>query len=135
MKPFFHARGVVTAGVLMLQPGTPGTLRGVVRDTQGRPIAGAWVLVSWWDGATHSARSEADGSYTIAGVPAGQYRPVAGAPGYADTQLGGWGWVTVNAGAETVADVTLLAELPQFVAPGANLNFGEPSTAACAAPI
>jgi dipeptidyl aminopeptidase/acylaminoacyl peptidase len=117
------------------QPGAPGTLRGIVRDTQGQPIAGAWVLVSWWDGTTHSAHSESDGNYIIASLPAGKYRPVAGAPGYADVQLGGWGWVTVNAGTETIADVTLPAAPTRSVAPGANLSFGEPDTPVCTAPL
>jgi dipeptidyl aminopeptidase/acylaminoacyl peptidase len=115
--------------------GAAGSLRGVIRDTQGQPIAGAWVLISWWDGTTHSVRSETDGSYTLINVPAGQYRPVAGAPGYEDVQLGGWGWVTVNAGSETVADVTLPTAVPRNVTPGTNLNFGEPSTPTCAAPL
>lgn len=117
------------------QPGGPGVLRGVVRDEQGQPVGGAWMLVSWWDGATHSARSEADGRYTINDLPAGQYRPVVGAPGYADVQLGGWGWVTVNAGVETIADVVLPVSASPQVAPGLNLTFGEPSTLDCPAPI
>lgn len=54
------------------QPGEPGTLRGVVRDEEGRPVGGAWVLVSWWDGTTHSARSETDGRYIMSDLPAGQ---------------------------------------------------------------
>lgn len=115
------------------QSGVPGILRGVVRDTQGQPVAGAWVLVSWWDGTTYSTRSQADGSYTITDVPAGQYRPVASAPGYDDVQFGGW--VTVKAETETVADAILPATPPRTVAPGTNLSFGELSTPACPAPI
>lgn len=117
------------------QPGAPGALTGMVRDAQGQPVARAWVLVSWWDGATHSARSEADGHYTIIDLPAGQYRPVAGAPGYENVQLGGWGWVTIEPGAETIADVTLPAEPPHLLAPGTNLTFGESSTPTCPAPL
>lgn len=116
-------------------PGVPGTLRGMVRDSQGQPVAGAWVLAAWWDGTTYSARSEADGSFTIPDLPAGQYRPVAGAPGYEDVQLGGWGWVTINAGAETVVDVTLPNELQGTLTPGTNLTLGEPSEVSCPEPI
>src|SRR2546423_1144424 len=60
------------------ESGLPGTLRGVVRDAQGRPIAGARALVSRWDGTIYSATTAADGSYVISGIPAGQYAPVAG---------------------------------------------------------
>ncbi|MCL4296026.1 MAG: carboxypeptidase regulatory-like domain-containing protein [Anaerolineae bacterium] len=117
------------------QPGAPGVLRGTVRDAQDQPLAGAWVLVSWWDGTTYSARSEADGRYTITGLPAGQYRPVAGTPGYENVQLGGWGWVTVEPGAETGADITLPAESPRIVTPGVDLNLGEPQTLTCTEPF
>jgi len=118
------------------KPGEPGILRGVVRDEQGQPIAGAWVLVSRWDGTTYSAYSEAQGNYTISNIPADHYRPVAGAPGYDDVLLGGeWGWITVNTGTETVVDVTLPAEPVHMVTPGTNLTFGQPSTVTCSAPI
>lgn len=115
------------------QPGAPGALRGVVRDTQGQPIAGAWVLVSWWNGTTYSARSEADGSYLISGVAAGQYRPVAGAPAFDDIQYGGW--VTVQAGTDTIADITLPVAPIRTVDQGQNLSFGQSSTPTCPAPI
>jgi dipeptidyl aminopeptidase/acylaminoacyl peptidase len=49
--------------------------------------------------------------------------------------LGGWGWLTVSAGAETTANVNLLIEPLHTVAPGTNLSFGQPVTSACTAPI
>ena len=69
-------------------PGPPGRVRGTVRDAQGRPLEGARVLVTLRDGTAFDASSGAGGAYLIEGVPAGDYVPVAGAPGYADAQLG-----------------------------------------------
>ena len=116
-------------------PGTPGVLRGIVRDAQGQPIAGAWVLAARWDGGTHSTRSEADGSYTISDIPAGQYRPVAGAPGYDNVQVGDWGWVTVNAGAETVVDITLPTQTAATLTPGTNLTLSAAAEVNCPEPV
>jgi pimeloyl-ACP methyl ester carboxylesterase len=116
--------------------GEPGILRGMVRDEQSQPIAGAGVLVSRWDGTTYSTYSEADGSYAISNVPADSYRPIAGAPGYDNVlPTGEWGWVTVNPGEETVVDVILPVEAVHTVPPGTNLTFGQPSTVSCSAPI
>src|SRR5262245_12129346 len=99
--------------------GEPGTLSGRVLDSQGLPIQGAWVLVSRWDGTTYTARSDTEGDYTLAGVPEGRYRPVAGAPGYESVQFGEWfNTVRITAGAETHVDVTLPAAMPQPVPPG-----------------
>jgi pimeloyl-ACP methyl ester carboxylesterase len=118
------------------QPGEPGTLQGVVRNEQGQPIAGAWVLASRWNGTAYSARSQSDGSYIITGIPAGQYRPVAGAIGYQNTLLTDrWGWLTVNPANATPVDVTLPVEAAPVVTPGANLSLGEPATATCPGPI
>ncbi len=118
------------------QPGQPGMIQGIVRDEQGQPVAGAWVLASRWDGTAYSARSGSDGRYTISNVPAGQYRPVAGAIGYDDVLLAGaWGWLTVNPGQNAAADVTLPPAPALSVAPGTNLTLSEPATAACPGPI
>lgn len=116
-------------------PGAPGGLRGVVRDVQGRPIAKAWVLTAQWDGTTYSATSEADGSYTISDIPAGRYRPVAGAPGYDHVQLGIWGWVTINPGAETTVEVILPHKAPRTITPGTNFSLGQLGRASCTQPI
>lgn len=114
------------------QSGPPGTLRGVVRDANGQPIARAWVLVSRWDGVTYSARSDAGGAYLIPEVPAGRYRPVSGAPGYGDVALGRVG---IEAGTETVADVVLPPAKASIVRPGVNLELGQPTELRCAAPL
>jgi dipeptidyl aminopeptidase/acylaminoacyl peptidase len=118
------------------QPGQAAMLQGVVRDEQGQPIAGAWVLASRWDGTAYSARSESDGAYAISDIPAGQYRPVAGAIGYSDVLLtGAWGWLTVNPGNDTMADVTLPPPPTITVVPGTNLTLSEPVTTTCPGPI
>ncbi|NJN94993.1 MAG: carboxypeptidase regulatory-like domain-containing protein [Anaerolineales bacterium] len=115
------------------QPGEPGELRGVVLDMQSQPIAGAWVLVSRWDGTTYSTRSEADGGYRITNVPTGQYRPVAGAPGFDSVEA--VGWVTINPETTTTADIILPPEPARSLTPGQNLSFAAPSTPACADPL
>ncbi len=113
-----------------------GTLRGTVRDEQDRPIEGAWVLVARWDGTSYSTRSQANGHYTIDGIPAGTYRPVAGAPGYRDVILGGlWGRVRIKAGAETRADAVLPLESARMVAPGQDLALSEPVNLTCTTPL
>ncbi len=117
-------------------PGPSGGLRGVVRNAQGQPVAGAWVLVSRWNGVAFSTRSSAAGDYYLAGIPAGAYRPVAGAPGYEDTLPGGdWGWVSVAPGADTPLDVTLPDQLPRLVTPAKNLRLGEGQTLTCSTPL
>ncbi|RME42549.1 MAG: hypothetical protein D6796_14245 [Caldilineae bacterium] len=118
------------------QGGEGGTLAGVVRDEGGRPIAGAWVLVSRWDGETYRARTAAGGRYRIEGVPAGRYVPVAGAPGYANRALGGaWRRTRIRPGAETRLDVTLATETPPVVAPGSDLRLSERAVVTCTAPV
>lgn len=59
-----------------------GTLSGWVVDAEGKPVAGALVLVAGAAGHTFSARTGDDGFYTIAAIPAGSYRPIAAAWGY-----------------------------------------------------
>ncbi|MGH2368462.1 MAG: alpha/beta hydrolase family protein, partial [Chloroflexota bacterium] len=72
-------------------------------------------------------------------VPAGSYRPVAGAPGYADVALGSawlpWTRVDVAAGAETLADIVLPDAVARVVPPGQGLAVGDPETLECAAPL
>jgi pimeloyl-ACP methyl ester carboxylesterase len=117
-------------------PGNPGTLQGTVRDAQGNPIAGAWVLVSRWNGTTYSARSDVGGHYLIPNVPAGIYHPVAGAPGYDDVSLDNfWGQVQIKAGQETIADTVLPLKTPRIVMPGRDLTIGEPITLTCKVPL
>jgi dipeptidyl aminopeptidase/acylaminoacyl peptidase len=116
--------------------GDPGTLAGRIVDSQAQPVQGAWVLLSRWDGTTYTTRSNAQGEYTLAGVPEGTYRPVAGAPGYESVQFGGWsGTVNITAGEETQADVTLPAAAPHHVPPGQALTLSEPVDLTCTQPF
>ncbi len=114
----------------------PGTLQGTVRAVQGQPIAQAWVLISRWDGTTFSARSDDHGRYVISNVPAGTYRPVAGAAGYESVELGGFtGRVEIEAGADTLADVVLPPAATPALTPGNDLVLGNPETLSCSQPI
>lgn len=61
-----------------------GAISGQVADQDGTPIAGAVVIVSAMDGTTYQATTRADGAYTLGGVPAGLYTPMAAKSGYAD---------------------------------------------------
>lgn len=57
-----------------------GALAGTVRDTAGRPIGGASVVVADATGRAFSATSAPDGRYALAGVPRGNYLPLAVGP-------------------------------------------------------
>ncbi|HNS50872.1 MAG TPA: carboxypeptidase regulatory-like domain-containing protein [Anaerolineae bacterium] len=75
-----HRRGTpaVRAGAL------PGALSGTVRDDEGRPVAGAVVLVASRLGHTFTSETGPDGTYAIGGLPPGRYVPVAAKRGYVD---------------------------------------------------
>jgi hypothetical protein len=62
----------------------PGSIAGTVRDADGKPVAGASVLVSSPLGHTYTAESGPEGRYRITDVPPGRYVPVAGKRGYDD---------------------------------------------------
>jgi protocatechuate 3,4-dioxygenase beta subunit len=65
------AGGVTDAGTLVLAPTeSPSTIQGTVVDTSNQPVAGA--LVKIYDSETFvTATSAADGSFAVAGLPAG----------------------------------------------------------------
>lgn len=111
-----------------------GTLRGTIRDERGRPVAGAWVLLSRWDGVTYRTRSGTEGEYRLADVPAGVYRPIAAAIGYESVRIGG-GSVYITTDAETMVDVTLPAEQEPTVTPGEAFSVSEPTELSCRRPI
>ncbi|TDA68928.1 MAG: hypothetical protein D9V47_06585 [Clostridia bacterium] len=76
------APDVVTSIDFTLEPG--GTISGTVTDEAGSPIAGADVWADFWDGKwAGGTRTGADGCYTIRGLPGGDYRVQAEAPGWA----------------------------------------------------
>jgi hypothetical protein len=112
-----------------------GTLQGRVTDSEGQPIAGARVLVARWDGVTYSALSEKTGNYRIGNIPAGTYRPVAGAPGYGSATLGGPAGVKITADTATVTDVVLPTGVSRAIIPGRNLAIGEPTRLNCTIPL
>lgn len=62
----------------------PGTLSGSVRTADGQPIGDATVLVASALGVPYTAVTGDDGQFRIAGVPPGNYVPVAGRHGYTD---------------------------------------------------
>ncbi len=67
---------------------TPVLVSGAVRDASGVAVAGASVSVATPQGAVVAAtRSGADGSFRLAGLPAGTYVLRASAPGFATRRL------------------------------------------------
>jgi hypothetical protein len=85
----------------------PGTIKGMIRDSTGQPVAGAVVLVASAMGDTYTAQSDSNGRYRIAAVPPGRYVPLAAKRGFDDalpqTCLAGLCWkdaVAVRPGRE-----------------------------------
>src|SRR5437016_2141630 len=78
-----------------------GSIAGTVRDsTTGAPVADAAVSVV---GTAFTAKTGADGRFTITGVPAGSYPIRVRMLGYTAAQVS----VTVQDGAQALADVQL----------------------------
>src|SRR5438045_5106460 len=50
-----------------------GQVTGVVKDSTGAVLPGARVTVTGHDGAKHEASTSPDGSYTVSGLPPGNY--------------------------------------------------------------
>ncbi len=109
-----------------------GALSGMVMADRQRPVANAWVLVSRRDGQTYRALSNADGTFRIEDIPAGSYRPVAGAPEFENVELT---TVALNGGQDTTVKITLEPVRNRSVAPGQNLTLGEPVTLTCHTPL
>ncbi len=114
-----------------------GALAGTVRDTGGKPIAHARVLVAETDGTPHSAEAGADGSYRIADVPAGSYVPVAGAPGFSDIAVR-WAGIfrtAVGAGRVTQLDLSLRPLVEPPLRPAENFRLDPPQMLKIDAPL
>jgi carboxypeptidase family protein/TonB-dependent receptor-like protein len=83
---------------------TFGRASGVVEDSQQRVIAGATVLLqsksSDW---AQSAHTDAAGRFAFGGVPPGEYKVTASAPGFAGASRD----LTVTSAAEAVVQLTL----------------------------
>jgi hypothetical protein len=85
LRNVVHYRAIKAMGGPMVHSGEPpGSISGVVLDAEGKPVAGATVLVASPLGDTYTAETGPDGGYHIAGVPPGRYVPVAGKRGYDD---------------------------------------------------
>ncbi len=92
--------------------GVAGVLEGFVRDAKGNPLQSARVLVARYDGTAYSAETDNNGRFRIPDIPAGAYRPVAGATGYDDNVIGGfWSPVVVRPDTATEVDVQLVRSL------------------------
>ena len=95
-----------------------GSITGRVAEQDGGPIAGAVVLVSAMDGTVYQATTNADGAYTLVGIPAGLYTPMAAKSGYADAfpanrrhQFLAWRVAAVHVhDGETVKDVSFILQ-------------------------
>ena len=94
----------------------PGGLAGTVRDTAGLPLGGASVVLADSTGQTFTATSGPDGRYTIAGVPAGNYLPLAVGPAHRQGGRAGLAGrvATVRAGREATGVDFRLAPRPAF---------------------
>ncbi len=108
------------------------SLSGVVRDEQGQPLAGAWVLVSAWDGTTYHDYTDAAGAYQITGVPLGAYQPIATAPGYESALHE---WTTLEPLPARAVDFTLSAEVVTPLRPATDLRLSEAAPVTCTHPI
>jgi TonB-linked SusC/RagA family outer membrane protein len=97
--------GVLFLPQLALEGQEPGSIVGVVRTTEGAPIAGAQVSV---EGTRFGALSNPDGRYLIVSVPAGTYTVVAEFMGYGAEQQSG---VMVVGGQTTAVNFELRTQV------------------------
>lgn len=80
----------------------PGVLRGTVKSTSGRPLAGAKITV-WLGSKRYQATTNWRGQYLIAKIPAGKYQVKVAAKSYVTKTYA----VQINAGKTKWLDVTL----------------------------
>src|SRR6266576_2084484 len=93
----------VAALLFLLAPvpaAAQGVVRGTVHDKGGAPISGASIAIP---GTTLSARSDLQGAYRIADVPAGRVRVYAAALGYGPVDT----VVALTGGDSTTVDFSL----------------------------
>src|ERR1700761_3617967 len=109
MKRFVRAAAIVVAVALLL-PSAPalaqnlGSIRGVVDDDSGVPVAGASVSVS--GPIRETATTDARGAFALTSLPSGAYDIVVSKGGY---QTATDSDATVGPGGSTVLAVTLHA--------------------------
>ena len=109
---FFHARvagmllmlGFVASGTLYAQGSTASVL-GTVTDSSGAVIPNASVQVkNVGTGQTQQASADAQGRYTVADLPIGNYEAQASAQGFQTVVRRG---ITLTVGAQSVVDFSL----------------------------
>ena len=74
-------RTAATTNVLPRPPQRKSVIRGTVRSSTGRPLAGAKVML-WSNGKRYQATTNWRGQYRISGLPAGAYEVKFKAKGY-----------------------------------------------------
>ena len=85
-----------------------GQVTGVVKDSDGAALPGATVTVTGADGARHEASTSPDGSYTVSGLPPGNYSVSAALVGFRTALQQGQ---AVAAGSTVTVDFTLETSL------------------------
>lgn len=80
----------------------PGVLRGTVKSTSGRPLAGAKITV-WVGSKRYQATTNWRGQYMVAKIPAGKYQVKVAAKSYGTKTYA----IQINAGKTKWLDVTL----------------------------
>ncbi|HEX2914446.1 MAG TPA: carboxypeptidase regulatory-like domain-containing protein [Chloroflexia bacterium] len=114
-------------------PQSVGVISGLVSDEEGKPLEGANVVVADPTGFTWRATSGPDGRYSVAGVTAGHYLPMAARTGYMDAvstgdgPLGRWREVaSVRQGQNTHnIDFVMKQRQPYRVVPGKSLTLSQ----------
>ena len=97
---------VAPAGTLTPDPLT-GTINGQVIDaTNGSPVASANIST---DPPTSSAVTDAQGVYSITGVPTGSYAVIFNKSGYRNTAI------SIYVGVDRVTQADILAEIPSAI--------------------
>ena len=86
----------------------PGTLRGQVTDASGASVPGAAVTATGPNGIVKAAQTRADGTYSIAGLPAGTYTVRGLAKGFSVFEQAG---VEIHGGAVTKLDMPMAVTL------------------------
>ena len=113
--------GIVSLGKLNAQGSTSATVLGTVTDSSGAVIPNAAVQVKNVEtGRAQQAPADAQGRYTIADLPVGNYEAQASAQGFQTLVRRG---ITLTVGAQTVVDFSLpVGQSQQTVTVEANVT-------------
>lgn len=97
------ALAVPAAALGVFGQGGPGSLAGILRDPQGRPVPNTALTLTQSGSATvHKAQTDAAGAFVFTGVPAGDYMFDPAIPGFMKQYP-----ATVRPGSRTQLDITL----------------------------